>query len=411
MNNPKSNAAGNGRMNLAIQGGRVPGQFDFGLSVSQEERAARLHHESIVFDMLSMYAGGNIFAHFPSELQDEFRAKMATIERRSEKWVEAVFWPFEMCTIGRSDLAKQWMLGSGLTCGCYDIDIPVYDGGDPLSCPWEAKLERYTKLPWLRLVTSAADIRNAKSDGVIGIYANYQPVVPLVRDLKAIDVGYGKGIRSLMLTYNRMDNVGVGCTDRVDAGLSMVGVDVVRRCNELGIMVDTSHCGALTTLDACRQSKKPVNANHTAARSLYDHPRAKTDECLRAIADTGGVIGVLAVPYFLADKPGASVERMLDHIDYIAYRVGWQHVAIGTDWPLQLPDDVLRATLGSEEHRKDVGWSADNWRDVTARLVGFEDVRDLPNITRGLVKRGYSDEQVRGILGENALRVFQEVCG
>ena len=212
-----------------------------------------------------------------------------------------------------------------------------------------------------------------------------------------------------MLTYNRMDHIGVGCTERVDAGLSMFGLDVVKHCNELGMIVDVSHCGHLTTLDACRHSAKPVTANHTAARSLYPAARAKSNEALRAIADTGGVIGVVAVPFFLSGGTSPSIEHMLDHIDYIADLVGWRHVALGTDWPLQAPDEVLLTTLGTEI--SNIGFRAADRIDVTQRLVGFDDCRDLPNITRGLVKRGFDDEQIRGILGENALRVFEAVCG
>jgi membrane dipeptidase len=212
-----------------------------------------------------------------------------------------------------------------------------------------------------------------------------------------------------MLTYNRMDHIGTGCTERVDAGLSMFGVEVVGRCNALGIIVDVSHCGYLTTMDACRHSKKPVTANHTAAHSVHAHARCKSNEALRAIADTGGVIGVLALPAFLTNSAAPSIEHMLDHIDYIAGLVGWQHVAIGTDWPMQAPDDVLVAVFESE--LKAIGYSEQHRISATRRLIGFDDCRDLPNITRGLVKRGYSDEQIRGILGENALRVFEEVCG
>ena len=119
------------------------------------------------------------------------------------------------------------------------------------------------------------------------------------RDLSAFDKAYAKGLRSYMLTYNRMDNVGVGCTERVDAGLSTFGVEVVKHCNDIGMIVDVSHCGHLTTLDACRHSKKPVNANHTSSRSLSSHARGKSNEALRAIAETGGVIGVVALPIFL----------------------------------------------------------------------------------------------------------------
>jgi len=120
----------------------------------------------------------------------------------------------------------------------------------------------------------------------------------------------------------------------VDAGLSMFGVEVVKHCNEIGLMVDVSHCGHLTTLDACRTSSKPVNANHTCARAIYDHARGKTDEALHAIADTGGVIGVVAVPHFLSGEAAPTIEHMLNHIDYIVGLVGgstwvWERIGLG----------------------------------------------------------------------------------
>src|SRR5207253_1958845 len=135
--------------------------------------------------------------------------------------------------------------------------------------------------------------------------------------------------------------VGVGCTERVDAGLSNFGLQVVERCNQLGVIVDTSHCGRLTTLDACRASRTPVIANHASARAVHAHVRGKSDEELDAIAASGGLIGVVAVPFFLAGGH-PTIEAMLDHIDYIAGRVGWRHVGIGTDWPLQAPHDLLQ---------------------------------------------------------------------
>lgn len=382
------------------------GQFEFGLNAAQEARASQLHRESIIIDLVSQHAGGNIFAHYPRELQAEFHAMMATAGNGFAGYEEAVYWPYEMSKLGKSDLIREWYEASGLTCGTYGID--VHDGRDPSRDKSDADYMRYADLPWLRYVTTAAEIRQAKRDGVVAFYAQCQPVTPAPRDLKAFDTAYAKGLRSFMLTYNQMDNIGVGCTERVDAGLSMFGIDVVKHCNEIGMIVDVSHCGHLTTMDACRHSKRPVNANHTAARSVYTHARGKSNEALRAIADTGGVIGVVAAPPFLTGEASPTIEHMLDHIDYISNLVGWQHVALGTDWPLQAPDEVLIA-LGVA--LKSAGFRDEDRLDLTQRLAGFDDCRDLPNITRGLVKRGYSDEQIRGILGENALRVFTEVCG
>ena len=380
--------------------------YDFGLSDSQEARATKLHRESIVIDLLSQQAGGNIFAHYPEDLQKDFQARMKAAATAMDAFVEAVHWPYEMSRLGRSELIRHWYEVSGLTCGTYDIG--VHNGMDPWWNTWESYSARYADLPWLKYVTSAEQIRQAKKDGIIALYAHCQPVSPAPRDLKAFDAAYEKGLRSFMLTYNLMDNIGVGCTERVDAGLSMFGLDVVEHCNRIGMIVDVSHCGHLTTLDACRHSKKPVNANHTAAKSIYSHARGKSNEALRAIADTGGVIGVVALPAFLTNARDPSIGHMLDHIDYIADLVGWQHVALGTDWPLQAPEDIQRAILSPSN--RTVGFRDQDRLDVTQRLAGFDDCRDLPNITRGLVKRGYRDEQIRGILGENALRVFAEVC-
>jgi membrane dipeptidase len=385
----------------------MPGHFEFGLSAAQEARAAKLHRESIVVDMLSQGAGGNIFAHYAPELKVDFQAKIAATESPMDALTEAIYWPYEMSLLSKSHLLRQWLQGSGLTCGTYGLD--VHDGYDKSALKWETLVARYAQLPWMRYVTSAAEIRQAKRDGITAQYAHCQPTTPAPRDLNAFDTAYSKGLRSFMLTYNRMDNIGVGCTERVDAGLSMFGIDVVRHCNELGMIVDVSHCGHLTTMDACRHSKKPVNANHTAARSVMGHARSKSNEALRAIAGTGGVIGVVAVPFFLSSTRAPTIEHMLDHIDYIANLVGWQHVAIGTDWPIQAPDELLKVTLAPQA--TSLGFRDEDQVDVINRLVGFDDCRDLPNITRGLVQRGCSDEQIRGILGENALRVFAEVWG
>lgn len=383
-------------------------RYDLGLSDAELIRADRLHRDSIVFDWLSQHIGGpNIFDAYPPELQAEFRSRIAAAGGGWKAIAEVMYWPYELSLEGRSHLVRDWYRESGMTCGTYAL--LVHDGSHPSFGELDAKVDRYRDLPWLRFVTTAAEIRQAKRDGLIALYGHCQPIVPAPRNLAAFDAAYARGLRSFMLTYNRMDHIGVGCTERVDAGLSRFGVEVVRHCESLGILVDTSHCGHLTTLDACRVAKRPVNANHTCAKALSNVARAKTDDALRAIADTGGVIGVVTVPFFLSTERRPTLDRFLDHVDHIANLVGWQHVSLGTDWPLQLPDDLHTRLLAAET--VEMGFRPEDRVDASDRLVGFDDYRDLPNLTRGLVKRGYSDEQVRGILGENALRVFAAVCG
>ena len=389
------------------RGNGNPGSYDFGLTVAQEERAKRLHGESVIVDLVAQHAGGsNIFDHYPTELQAQLRYRTEGMSAW-EALTETEYWPYEMSKLDKSHLIRDWYLASGLTCGTYGIG--VHDGHDPTCLKLDAVNAIFEQLPWLRCVTTAREIRQAKRDGLVALYAQWQPFVPAPRDLRALDVAYAKGLRSFMLTYNQMDNIGVGCTERVDAGLSMFGVSVVKHCNDIGMIVDVSHCGYQTTMDACRCSTKPVTANHTAAKALYSHARGKKDEALKAIADTGGIVGVVAVPAFLTSAANPSIQHMLDHIEYISDHIGWRHVCIGTDWPMQAPLDILGVTLKIEA--QNIGFREEDRLDLTMRLDGFEDSRDLLNITRGLVGRGFEDEQIKGILGENALRVFEEICG
>lgn len=385
-----------------------PGQYPFDLSNSEEARARRLHQDSIVFDWMSMDIGGpNIFDYYPEDMHQEMRQQLAEAGQGFGAFRLAAAWPYEIALAGRSQLVRDWFFESGMTCGTYSV--PVYEGSHPEWDVYDKIAKRNDELPWLRRVTTAAGVRQAKKDGVIALYGHWQPAIPLPRNLKAIDEAYGRGLRSLMLTYNRMDNVGVGCTERVDAGLSMFGVDVVRHCENTGIMVDVSHCGHETTMDACRIAKRSVNANHTCAKALSNVARAKSDEALKAVANTGGVVGVLVVPFFISRAPTPTVEIFLDHIDYIANLIGREHVSIGSDWPYQTPRGMLGKLL--QKSLPEIGFRPEDRVNTEDYVVGFEDYRDLVNVTRGLVKRGYSDEQIRGILGENALRVFAEVCG
>jgi membrane dipeptidase len=379
-----------------------PGAFDFGLTPAQEDRARQLHAESIVVDMLFQYPGGAaIFDELPKGALD------AALEGKTTLWERfqaATNLPFDLAISGESDLVHDWWRQSGLSAVAVGVPVSAKDlkAKDEDGAPW------VDALPWATRVTRVADIRTAKAEGRLAAYGNCQPTYGLPMELEAIDRAHAEGLRSLMLTYNRMDHVGVGCTERMDAGLSRFGVEVVERCNKLGVIVDTSHCGRMTTLDACRFSTAPVTANHACAQGVFAHARGKSDEELDAIAATGGLIGVVAVPFFLA--PGRpTIEAMLDHIDHIARRVGWRHVGIGTDWPNQSPVSLMQETVGGL--LPEIGFRPEDNVDVTQTLIGFSDYRDFPNITRGLVKRGYDNEQIQAILGENFLRVFGQVCG
>src|SRR5438034_11553897 len=212
----------------------------------------------------------------------------------------------------------------------------------------------------------------------------------------------------VQLTYNTRNLIGDGCTERTDAGLSDFGMAVVRRLNELGMLIDLSHCGRQTTLDAAAVSTRPVACTHTAARALRDIPRNKRDDELLAVAATGGVVGVVAVPSFLTDKSQATLDDVLDHIDHIVDGIGVEHVGIGTD------RGVSFETATREEYYAwlaPLGFKPEVNPPWPPGVEGLACAADLPNLTEGLIRRGYDDDAIRSILGGNFLRLYEHTIG
>jgi membrane dipeptidase len=376
--------------------------YDFGLSADEEERAGRLHEQSIVVDML--FQGPCGYRHF-----DE-----AALVRIQEDWAgERVLRGTGRTLLPRLALAgelpayEECWLASGLSCVALD---PVFSSPAEALHGFGLIQALVDGFPWLEKAVRAEEVRWANAQGKRAVYLNTQLVEGFGRDLGLLQAAHDLGLRMIMLAYNQANAIASGCTDRADGGITSFGARFVARMNELGMIVDTAHCGRRTTLDACLLSAAPVVASHTCAKSLYEHERGKTDEELEAIAATGGVVGVLALPHFLTAERPATIETMLDHVDHIVGRIGWEHVGIGSDWPLQAPKWALEHVVVPWSLRN--GFRPEHGLDrITETLVGFDDYRDFPNVSRGLVARGYTDDQIGGILGENFLRVFEQVCG
>lgn len=375
--------------------------FDFGLGAAEEERAARLHAESIVIDVL--FQGPVGYRAYTADLLDGIRAAREK-DGPGAGYFAAVSGPIREAVAGRSKEFQDTWEASGITGGNRQSGFD-----DEHWASWALNQLQFDAFPWLIKATRADDFRRAKAEGKRAGYVSTQNTTGLDRKLQRLQTAHDLGMRMVGLTYNEQNAVGGGCTERTDTGVSNFGAAVIARMNELGMIVDTAHSGRQTTLDACELSEAPVVASHTSADAVVAHDRAKTDEELHAIAETGGVIGIVAVPFFLGVGEGVTIEAMLDHIDHVAQTVGWQHVAIGTDWPLQADKETLDAVL--IPMTSEMGFRDEHNIQPTANLVGFDDYRDFPNITRGLVGRGYTDEQIAGILGGNYLRVFEAVCG
>lgn len=373
------------------------GSFDFGLTPDEEARARDLHATSVIVDMLFQGPCGH--RSFSPEMVDELAGAGLDADAACTAAQRA---PIRRALAGDDggEFERCWR-ESGVTAGNRQAGRSLF--GDPNLALAQAQFDAF---PWLTKALSAADIRRAKNAGDHAGFMSAQDANGVDDELQVLQSVYDQGLRMLGLTYNRQNLVGSGCTDESDGGLSTFGRRVVARMNALGMIVDTAHSGRRTTLDACRVSRQPVVASHTSAAALYAVARAKSDDELKAIAGTSGVIGVYALPCFLGADANLTIESLLDQVDYLAGLVGWRHVGIGTDWPMQLDAWTIR------EHLLPMGYGAGFDSGLgTGNLIGFDDYRDYPNITRGLVARGYADDEIRGILGENFLRVFEAVCG
>lgn len=271
---------------------------------------------------------------------------------------------------------------------------------------------------WAKALSSD-DVRRACDGGrhAMIFSANNPPAQVGFRDgfdiLGWLEIFHRFGFRVMHLTYNRRNFVGDGCTEPSDGGLSAFGYEVVELMNRLGILIDTPHSGVQTTLDACAASRAPVAATHTICRDLHDHPRGKTDAQLRAIADTGGFVGITCIPYFLAQR--GTIVDLLDHIDHAVQVMGIDHVGIGTDVSFSAPPPTEPALqpLPAGRTRWWALWQPGNlstdpevMRENTHGSLAWV---CWPYFTVGLLMRGYTEEQIAKIVGGNILRVLDDV--
>jgi membrane dipeptidase len=278
------------------------------------------------------------------------------------------------------------------------------------------------------VVRKAADIERAKREGKHGIVYGPQDSMFLERSVDLLDVAYEHGLRAMQLTYNYQNEVGAGCRERKDSGLSVFGESVVQRMNELGVLIDLSHTGDRTCWDAIEQSRDPVSFTHTIPRrsapekpggyaewanrstSLwgsfveYSKQRGKPDDMMQACAEKSGVIGV--TPFF-AKKAGKTTitDDTLDQLDETVDIVGVDHAGFGSD--LEFPNSITRAAfIYKNPGRIDVDYFT-----PMDKTWGYGWLEHMPNFTMGLVARGYSDQEIKKILGMNFVKLFKRVWG
>jgi membrane dipeptidase len=266
-----------------------------------------------------------------------------------------------------------------------------------------AELRRWIALNPQRcmLVGKVSDAQVAQETGRLGISFNVEGGFSLGRDIAVVQLLYDIGVRWMLMVYNSANAIGCGVHDAEDRGLTAFGYEVIAEMDRVGMIKDCSHTGYRTARDVIDASSCPVTLSHSNALALRDHPRNVPDDLISACAATGGVIGVCGVGLFLNDANDVSTEAVLRHIDYVSDLVGPEHVGIGSDY-CDFDPEWLARQLASN-----VG----NWPPGYGYGPGmrFMAPEQFPEITEGLLRRGYSDAAVQGILGGNFRRVASAV--
>jgi membrane dipeptidase len=254
-----------------------------------------------------------------------------------------------------------------------------------------------------RVVQNASEILQARAEDKLAIAFHLQGTNGLGGDIAWAEKFFHLGITHMLLAYNARNAVADGCAESTDAGLSRFGKSLVREMNRLGMLVDGSHTGYRSTMEAMEISTRPFIFSHANASKLFDHYRNVRDDQIIACAKTGGVIGINGVGAFLSDSGDASAELIYRHIDYMANLAGPAHVGLGLDFITEVAKFAARAAN-----------SADSWPSIAGKVPRFDHFAPpeiIGPLTERLCRGGYSDSDIEGIVGKNFLRVFQDCVG
>jgi membrane dipeptidase len=309
-----------------------------------------------------------------------------------------------------ADIRASGLTALNLTVGALGSGADVFEQTFKTIGFWEREIDAHPDV--LMKVKSAADLERARESHRLGIIYGFQDATPLGEDPDRVELFSRFGVRIVQLTYNRRNLLGDGCLEPANAGLSRLGTQMVERMNDLGVLVDLSHCGHRTTLDGIAASKKPVAITHTGCAAVADLPRNKTDEELRLLARKGGVVGIYFMP-FLRTKGQPMAEDVVRHVEHALDVCGEDHVGLGTDGGIshiELTPEYVKRFRESIADRRRQGISAPGEsEDVYTFVPDLNTPRRFETLAARLSKRGHSGARIEKILGGNFARLFREV--
>lgn len=401
------------RLNPKIQHARNVALDLLKPSPKQLETGLRIHSEAVVFDSYGFSPRAAVDGEAINQELKEGASQLEYQDLREEMSMTR----YVTDQVEQQEYRHAWR-ASGVTCIFQNAGE---EGQDPLRLI--KRLARFTYATdilkdFVAKAAVPADITAAKKTGRHCLYMTGNGV-PLTQqwlsvedELRYLRVFFQLGIRMMHLTYQRRNMIGDGCGEKTDAGLSDFGRRVIAEMNRVGVIPDCAHSGWKTSLEAAQVSDKPVVASHSTAAGLYEHFRSKPDEVIKAITETGGLIGICCIPRYLGGK--GDINALLDHIDYVVKKFGIDYVAIGTDvsYTSQNAGKENKKITTKQQKREDFRmlWPKDDFK-TTSQATTSLSWTNWPLFTVGLVQRGYTEEQIRKIIGGNVLRVTQESLG
>lgn len=250
------------------------------------------------------------------------------------------------------------------------------------------------------IVRTADDIERAKQENKLGLILHCQGTAIIEDEINLLDAYHEAGLRVVQLCYNTKNLVGDGASERTDSGLSYFGLRLVERCNTLGLMLDCSHTGHRTSMDCVEASSAPVVITHANARAVQDNGRNVSDELIRAIAESGGIVGTVGFPPFLTWDGQPTLDHLIDDIVYKADLVGIDHTGIGIDYyEGQYPIEDDETANARYQNRLETGqWRAEEYPPPPYKFPqGIETPRTLHLLTERLIEREFSEEEIRKV--------------
>jgi membrane dipeptidase len=293
-----------------------------------------------------------------------------------------------------------------------NITVAIEERWDQVLRNINTYLEKIEKSPLLKLCTTRDELLAAKEKGKLGIVFGTQGASMLEDQLWRLDLLVRLGIRVLGPAYTTGNLFGDGCGERRNGGLTYLGEELIVKANELPIMIDLSHCSDRTRAEATALSRAPV-CTHSNAAGLRPNGRNTEDATTIALAAKGGVIGVCGLPQSLSDDT-PTLDDFLDHVDYLVKLVGIERVGLGVDYVESYQEQPTVVAPPSvvmwRTRRPDIFGPLSAFGRQTYP-IGIESVAKLPNLTQGLIDRGYRPADIAAILGGNWLRAFHKFCG